>query len=116
MVSIDATTVANGCLEVAPGAHDRGQIGDSWRPLEDGEVSPDAYVAIETAPGDAVFFDSYAPHRSAANETDQARRVLYFTYNRASEGDQLARYYADKRASFPPDIERDPDKEYVFRV
>ena len=116
MVSVDATTAANGCLEVAPGAHDRGQIGDSWRPLEDGEISPDAYVAIETAPGDAVFFDSYAPHRSAANETDQARRVLYFTYNRASEGDQLARYYADKRASFPPDIERDPDKEYVFRV
>jgi len=31
-------------------------------------------------------------------------------------GDHLAQYYADKRKSYPPDIERDPDKEYVFRV
>jgi hypothetical protein len=42
--------------------------------------------------------------------------VLYVTYNRASAGDHRQRYYADKRASYPPDIERDPAKTYVFRV
>lgn len=44
------------------------------------------------------------------------RRVLYMTYNRAAEGDHRARYYTDKRKSYPPDCERDPDKRYVFRV
>ena len=48
--------------------------------------------------------------------TDGKRRVLYVTYNAASAGDHREQYYADKRASFPPDIERDPKKEYVFRV
>jgi hypothetical protein len=28
----------------------------------------------------------------------------------------MAQYYADKHKSFPPDIDRDPGKEYVFRV
>jgi hypothetical protein len=116
MVSVDATTIANGCLELVPGAHDRGLIGEPWRPLEDDELPAERYEPVETSPGDAVFFDSYAPHRSAPNETGRARRVLYFTYNRASEGDQLTRYYADKRASYPPDVEQDPDKKYVFRV
>src|SRR3990172_5487564 len=32
-------------------------------------------------------------------------RVLYVTYNRRSAGDHRERYYADKRKSFPPDIE-----------
>jgi hypothetical protein len=42
--------------------------------------------------------------------------VLYLTYNRAREGDHRARYYADKRETYPPDIERDPAKQYVFKV
>ncbi|MBV8450018.1 MAG: hypothetical protein JO124_18725, partial [Hyphomicrobiales bacterium] len=46
----------------------------------------------------------------------QARRVLYLTYNLAKYGDQRARYYADKHASFPPDIDRDGTQSYVFRV
>ena len=44
------------------------------------------------------------------------RRVLYVTYNRASEGDHRAAYFADKRKSYPPDIEREPGRTYVFRV
>jgi len=63
-----------------------------------------------------MFFDSYAPHRSGPNLTDAPRRVLYVTYNRASAGDHRAKYFADKRKSFPPDIERAPGETYVFRV
>ena len=48
--------------------------------------------------------------------TDAKRRVLYVTYNAASAGDHRVQYYVDKRQSYPPDIERDPSKEYVFRV
>ena len=113
LVSIDPSTIENGCLEVASGYHDKGLIGESWKPLEEDALD---YVAIPTEPGDAVFFDSYAPHRSKPNMTDEQRRVLYVTYNAASEGDHRRQYYDDKRLSYPPDIEREPDKEYVFRV
>ena len=116
LISVDAATLENGCLEVAAGLHRRGLIGESWRPMEGAELDGVDFHSLPTEPGDAVFFDSFTPHRSDPNLTDAARRVLYVTYNRASEGDHRARYYADKRKSFPPDIERDPDKEYVFRV
>ena len=48
--------------------------------------------------------------------TDQTRRIFYATYNRLSEGEHMAQYYADKHKNYPPDIDRDPGKEYVFRV
>jgi len=116
MLSIDRTTHENGCLEMAPGQHRRGLIGKAWEPLGDETLAQMPFVACPTEPGDAVFFDSFIPHRSAPNLTADQRRVLYITYNRASEGDHLARYYADKRASYPPDCEREPGKQYVFRV
>ena len=113
LVSIDASTPDNGCLELAPGQHKKGLIGESWKPLEEDALE---YVPVPTAPGDAVFFDSYTPHRSGPNNTSSARRVLYVTYNRLSEGDHRRKYYDDKRKSYPPDCERIPGKEYVFRV
>jgi hypothetical protein len=42
--------------------------------------------------------------------------VLYITYNLLSAGDHRGRCYADKRASFPRDIEREPSRTYSFRV
>jgi hypothetical protein len=48
--------------------------------------------------------------------SEKIRRLYFATYNRLSEGDHLERYYADKHKSFPPDIEREAGKEYVFRV
>lgn len=116
LVSVDPATLENGCLEMVRGGHEKGLVGDEWRPLDDGAMSGMQFEPCPTAPGDVIFFDSYAPHQSAPNLTDQRRRVLYVTYNRLSEGDHRAQYYADKRLSFPPDIERAPGKEYVFRV
>ncbi len=116
LVSIDAATEANGCLEMAAGWHDRGLVGAEWTPLGEAEIAGMDFVIYPTVPGDVMFFDSFAPHRSAANLTDRPRRALYVTYNRASEGDHRARYVADKRANFPPDIEREPGKTYVFQV
>ena len=116
LVSIDAATEANGCLEMAAGWHDRGLVGAEWAPLGEAEIAGMDFVLYPTASGDVMFFDSFAPHRSAPNLTHRPRRLLYVTYNRASEGDHRARYVADKRANFPPDIEREPGKNYVFRV
>jgi 2-aminoethylphosphonate dioxygenase len=63
-----------------------------------------------------IFFDSFVPHASKPNLTQAPRRVLYLTYNLARDGDCRARYFADKYAAFPPDIDRETDKVYVFRV
>lgn len=116
LISIDAATRDNGCLELVAGRHREGQLGPNWAPLADEVTTSMDFVPCETLPGDVVFFDSFTPHRSDANLSDRPRRVLYVTYNKLSEGDQRARYYADKRASYPPDCERDPGKQYVFRV
>ena len=113
LVSIDVSTINNGCLEMARGNHNKGLIGEQWTPLKENELD---YISIPTNPGDAIFFNSYAPHRSGPNMTNEKRRVLYVTYNAASEGDHRQEYYADKRLSYPPDIERESNKKYVFRV
>jgi ectoine hydroxylase-related dioxygenase (phytanoyl-CoA dioxygenase family) len=91
-------------------------IGEEWKPLAEADVAGLGLHPVETAPGDVILFDSFVPHASADNLTDRPRRVLYLTYNRASDGDHRAAYYRDKHASFPPDIDRVPGKEYVFRV
>jgi phosphonate degradation associated HDIG domain protein len=121
MISVDATHPANGCLEIAPHPGARTLLPTA----ADGTIDHDVAERLEwtplpTQPGDLVFFDSYLPHRSAPNTTDRPRRALYLTYNRASEGDHRAAYYASKRAAFPPDIEREAGREYadagVFNV
>ena len=64
MLSIDAGTVENGCLEFAAGSHRAGIIGRSWEPLTDDDLAAGEYQLIRSEPGDAVFFDSFSPHRS----------------------------------------------------
>ena len=116
MVSIDPTTADNGCLELCAGQHTQGLLAGEWVPMTDADMARLHARPVPTEPGDVVFFDSYTPHASGPNLTPERRRVLYITYNRASAGDHRAQYYADKRRSFPPDIERDPGKTYTFRV
>jgi 2-aminoethylphosphonate dioxygenase len=113
LVSLDAATAESGCLEIAAGRHREGLIGSEWKPMHETGID---LTSVPTAPGDAIFFDSYVPHASQANFTDRPRRILYLTYNLATAGDHRTRYYADKYASFPPDIDRDPARTYTFRV
>jgi 2-aminoethylphosphonate dioxygenase len=116
MVTIDQATIENGCLEMGSGTRLTGLIGAEWRPLEVAEMQDFELLPVPTEPGDVLFFDCYAPHASKANMTDRPRRILYLTYNAAADGDHRARYFAEKRESFPPDVERRPGIEYKFRV
>ena len=116
LVSIDAATEENGCLELVAGLHSDGLLGEEWKPMTEDDLAGKPLISCPTAPGDVVFFDSYCPHGSGPNMSDGKRRVLYVTYNAVSAGDHREQYYFDKRQSYPPDIERDPSKEYVFRV
>ena len=115
MVCIDEATTENGCLKMAAGHHKKGLMRE-WEPLNDGDMKEMNFVDMPTNTGDIAFFDSYAPHRSEPNMSGRIRRLYFATYNKASEGSYLEAYYADKFDSYPPDIDRDADKDYVFRV
>jgi hypothetical protein len=116
LICIDPSTRANGCLEVVFGAHKNGMLSDPWKELPFDVVQNLKFTPLELQVGDTVFFDSFVPHRSAPNTTNSARRALYATYAMASEGDFRERYYADKRQSFPPDIERLPGQKYEYKI
>ncbi len=114
-LSLDDSTLENGCLRFAPGNQGK-RLFRSWEPLTEADMAGMAFADYPTRRGDLVLFDSFVPHASEPNRSDRIRRIYYATYNRRSEGDHLARYYADKRKSYPPDIEREAGREYVFRV
>ncbi|XOV88073.1 MAG: phytanoyl-CoA dioxygenase family protein [Pseudomonadota bacterium] len=120
MLSFDATTPENGCLEVVPGAHQRGLLAmEPDLTLSPAEVEQLTWVPVPTAPGDILLFDSFLPHRSHSNTTNRARRALYATYNRLRDGDVRHLYFEQKRAAFPPDVERVPGRTYdagVFNI
>jgi ectoine hydroxylase-related dioxygenase (phytanoyl-CoA dioxygenase family) len=115
LICVDEATPENGCLRIVENYRHRG-LFQLWRPLTDDDLAGMHWVDLPTQPGDIIFFDSYVPHASQPNMTERTRRIYYATYNRASAGDLMDRYYADKHKSFPPDIDRDPSKSYVFRV
>jgi hypothetical protein len=116
LVTIDPSTLENGCLELAAGHHRRGWLGERMRPLTAEQLRGVDFVPFPTAPGDVVFFDCFVPHQSAPNLTAHPRRNLYLTYNRADQGDWRTKYFADKRAAFPPDFERAPGSDYRYKV
>ena len=110
MLGVDATTSANGCLELVEGHAEERTLAQS----EDGTLAPAAVAAcawraLPTEPGDLLLFDSYVPHRSGPNRSAEPRRAWFVTYNRRSDGDHREAYFAEKRRVFPPECERDPD-------
>jgi len=116
LVTIDASDLENGCLEVVRGRHKEGLLGPEWQELGDEVVKSMVWESVPTQPGDILFFDSFVPHRSGPNLSSRPRRALYATYNKKSEGECRAQYYVDKRKNFPPDIEREAGKEYVYKI
>jgi phosphatidylglycerophosphate synthase len=116
LVCIDPATVENGCLEIADAPRFTGLIGEEWKPLTSAQMAGFELTPLKCSPGDVIFFDSYVPHASKPNGTDRARRILYLTYNAKTYGDHRVQYFAEKRANFPPDIERKPGTQYRFRV
>jgi hypothetical protein len=116
LVTVDPSTLENGCLELAAGHHKRGMLGAKWKPLTAEELQGVEFAPYPMHPGDVAFFDCFVPHQSKPNLTDRQRRNLYLTFNRASDGDRREQYFADKRKSYPPDNEREPGKSYSFKV
>ena len=92
MVFLDDATIANGCLEVAPGTHKAGK----WpqRADADGfgslEMDPGAFdlgrlQPLEVPAGAVAFFGAFLVHRSLPNRTDGDRRALLYSYQPAGQ-------------------------------
>ena len=113
MIAIDNSTTDNGCLEFSAPVPMYQKL-----PMEDDGTVAKKTVAelpwhtLESNAGDIVFFDSYIPHRSPGNQSNRSRRAAYITYNRLAEGEVREQYFADKRASFPPECERIEGVDY----
>ncbi|HLY78982.1 MAG TPA: phytanoyl-CoA dioxygenase family protein [Caulobacteraceae bacterium] len=92
MLFLDDATLANGCLEVAPGTHKAGK----WpqRTDADGfgslEMDPGAFELgrlqpLEVPAGTVAFFGAFLVHRSLPNRTDGDRRALLYSYQPAGQ-------------------------------
>lgn len=116
LVTIDPMTIENGCLEVS----DAVPLYEIMPQEPDGTIARTeeerrSWQPLQLPAGSVVFFDSYIPHRSRPNLSDTPRRALYITYNRASEGERRAEYFAQKRAVFPPECEREAGVDYAAK-
>ncbi len=113
MVSVDATTEENGCLEMAVGRHAEGLLEmTEAQVLSEQAIAALEWTPLPTEPGDLVLFGSLIPHRSGPNRSAAPRRAAYVTYNPASHGSRRDDYYRNKREVFPPEIERVPGRDY----
>jgi ectoine hydroxylase-related dioxygenase (phytanoyl-CoA dioxygenase family) len=113
LVAIDGADAENGCLEFS----DPVPVYETLPQTPGGTIDPEIearlpWRPLPVEPGDLVFFDSYLPHRSGPNRSARARRALYITYNRASEGNVRDEYVVQKRTHFPPEVERLPGVDY----
>ena len=98
---------------VIPHLEMQGNAVFRWASFEMAKIGKQALERAEITVED---LDCFVPHRSAPNPGDAARRNVYLTFNRASDGDHRRRYFAEKRRSYPPDCEREPGRSYSFRV
>jgi 2-aminoethylphosphonate dioxygenase len=106
-----------------PGRRVRSRI-ENFHPYHAGfratfDEGPLAAVAAALLEGPAVLFKDKINFKMPGGdrfEPHQDQQAGWSTYNRRADGDHRLRYYADKRRSFPPDCEREPGREYVYRV
>ena len=101
------TNIENGCIYFGPRMTD--MQTDYFQDM------PSASITLEkkeSFKGDLICFDSYIPHSSYANKSDQKRIILFFTYTPISCGDFYEKYHADKFKNVPPDIYKEKGKKY----
>ena len=107
------STKENGCLQfssynsktILDQSNNFGEIED----IIDMELD---WKYVESTPSDLIIFDSFVPHKSDKNNSNESRRLMYLTFNNKEEGDFYEEYNKNKRVHFPPNIER--TKKYNF--
>lgn len=113
----DVATPENGCLEFVNLSSSKEKLAEVLPYYENGDGGLEGADSFDwklypTTPRDILIFDGFAPHRSGPNRSDGSRRIFYFTFNLAEEGDYYTDYVQKKRQELPPDIEREKGKDY----
>lgn len=117
LIAVEESNVDNACVEFDVSGHYKDALaGPLWEPLNPDSLENLDLQPIETKSGDVVLFNSYVPHASDGNRSLDRRCNIYITYNKETDGDHRRQYFNEKRLSFPPNNERDPNKDYSFKV
>jgi 2-aminoethylphosphonate dioxygenase len=99
IVAIDPADSRNGATEVFAGCHQRGCLtppDGMYHELPMAMVDTAKAVLLALQPGDIAIFTGFTPHWSGPNLSDQWRRLLYLSYNKASDGgEQREQHYAE---------------------
>ena len=81
--AMDATSVANGCLQIIPGSHKSmiPETGDLLSPEERAIHAPDEKrLYLEMEMGEVVLLHNWTLHRSEVNTTNRPRRAFSVCY------------------------------------
>ena len=113
-ISIDRTTVENGCLQFAPHSHTKGMLGPIRKAMPSTVVDSIPWIKVPTDRKTIIVFGSYVPHKSDPNKSGSQRRFLLATYAKKSEEtiESRKQYYEKKKKFAPPDIYKDSKKKY----
>ena len=93
LIHLCDTNLDNGCLQFSP------IYNNSILENTNGILSKPqnlSWVNCPTNFGDVVLFNSYIPHKSGPNKSNNPRKSLYITYNHANEGNLRDDYYQNK--------------------
>ncbi len=108
LVALDKCDLENGTLEVADQNNNNLSFSELLKntkmngtPQLKSEIEDEIiFNKVNLNPGDVVVFSHTCPHRSEANNSDiRFRRILYYTYNKESDGDNYLQYFKDKKLS-----------------
>ncbi len=106
MIFLDDTSIANGCLEVAPGSHRDGKrqqrvgaTGFDTLEMDPATFDVASMIPLEVPAGSVAFFGAYLVHRSGPNTSDGDRRALLYSYQPAGfpHARELLRAYREKQ-------------------
>jgi 2-aminoethylphosphonate dioxygenase len=113
-ISIDRTTVENGCIQFSPHTHTKGMLGPIRKAIPSTVVESIPWIKVPTTRKTIIVFGSYVPHKSDPNKSGSQRRFLLATYAKKSEETIESRkeYYEKKKKFAPPDIFKEPKKNY----
>ena len=110
VIPIESSNMENGCLYVCNKSETYNLYGKTWEEIKSKLDGPGPYlkfedeslvkkIYVEQEPTDLLLFDWQCIHGSEQNLSELERPILYLTYNSFSDGDNLSKYYFDKKHS-----------------
>lgn len=111
-IPLHDTTIQNGCIYFS-NIKEKKMLTPLFTDLTDDIIPKKLFNPCPTKKGDIIIFDSYIPHTSYINNSNENRIILFFTYILNSKHDSIyEKYYNDKFINNPPDIHKITGKEY----